>query len=242
VENWWKVIQHKHFLSDRYTWWTSTQFGNYFMQKKAQQQMLLGVLVPLIIILAFASYSCSNLFISFCVFLTFVQALAHILALCTWLQWPINLLNFLLYLLSLVILAQYTIVSGVAHRFSPHIDLKMSVVWAFTNFGGLMLAFCLISIAAVVPFFFTQYEFYRKLGLVLVLTNLVGYLFSSLYLPSLLIFGSNGVFRKFSTTQSISSTSTPSQERNVRNRNYMTRHLSSSSFSPSNFYSHAATG
>lgn len=247
LDEWWKSLQQKHKLNDRYIWWTSPNFENYFMQKKANHQMLLGVLVPLIIILGFATYSCSNFFVSFSVFLSCLQTMVHVLALQIWLvNWQIDLLNFLLYLLTLIIVTQYTIVSGVAHRFSPHVDLKMSIEWSSTTFGGLMLAFCLISMAASAPLCFltdaADLDLLRRLGVSLLLANLIGYLAATFYLPSLMLVVSNGLFSKFSVTQSISTTSSPRHERDIRNRHYMSRHFSSSSFSPSNLYSHAATG
>lgn len=241
---WWSSLQMKFKLEEKFIWWTSPDFENYFMQKKTSQQMLLGVLVPYIIILAFTTYSCSNLFVSFTVFLTHIQAMAHVLAILAWLDWHIDLLNFILYLVSLVIVSQYTIVSGVAHRFSPHVDLKMSIEWSSTTFGGLMMAFSLISMAAATPLCFaTHLVLLNRLGLIIVLSNLVGYIAAIIYLPSLMLFLSHGIFGKLSMIQSITFSTTPrDQDQNARHRNYLARHFSSSSFSPSNFYSHAATG
>lgn len=252
-------MQQRYHLNERFVWWSSPDFNNYFMQKKTSHQMYLGVLVPFIIILAFTTYSCSNLFVSFTVFVTHVQAMAHVLAILAWLGWHIDLLNFLLYLFALVIVAQYTIVSGVAHRFSPHADLKMSIEWSSTTFGGLMMTFCLISTAAAAPLFLaTHLDMFNRLGTIIILANLVGYVAAAVYLPSLMLFLSLGIFGKFSMIQSITFSTSPRwsdrsggggrggrgehDRHNARHRHYMSRHLSSSSFSPSNFYSHAATG
>lgn len=242
---WWTILQKRFKLNERFVWWSSPDFENMFMQKKASQQMLLGVLVPFIIILAFTTYACSNLFVSFAVFVTHVQAMAHVLAVLTWLGWHIDLLNFLLYVLSLVIVSQYTIVNGVTHRFSPHVDLKMSIEWSSSTFGGLMMAYCLISLAASAPLLLaTNLVLFNKLGLIIILSNLVGYVAAVVYLPSLMLFLSHGVFGKFSMIQSITFSTSPRRDREqtARHRHYLARHFSSSSFSPSNFYSHAATG
>lgn len=72
--------------------------------------------------------------------------------------------------------------------------------------------------------------------MILVLSNSIGYLFSTFYLPSLLQISSGGVLQRYLDKLK--------QKKRNRNRdlNSMGRHMSSSSFAPSNYYSHAHTG
>lgn len=90
---------------------------------------------------------------------------------------------------------------------------------------------------------FIGLDFLHKLGIILLFSNLLSYLFATLYLPSLLFVISTKLAQKLShhSVRAMRGVNHP-HERNMRNRNYLSRQISTSSFSPSNYYSHVATG
>ncbi|RNA14426.1 dispatched -like protein, partial [Brachionus plicatilis] len=234
IESWWKDLVLNVGLNENFVWWTSEQLENYFFQKKSNQQLLLTSMVSLIILLAITLYSCSKLVTSLCVYVTIVSSLWTISALLVCLDFKINLYNINLFILQIILTSQYSIFKGVSLRYAPHVHQQNCIIWSFSNVGLSMLVHCLVSCLGSLPLLASSVKFYSSLGKVVLISNVVSYLYSVLFLPSLLSLSSRHIFDDFFAKF----------KRNQRNTEYRItfgRQASTSSFAPSIVYSHART-
>lgn len=234
IESWWKNLVLQFNLNENFVWWTSEQMENYLFQKKANQQILLTYLVSLIILLAISIYSCSKLVTSLCVYFNIICSLSNISALLIFLDFKINLYNINLFILQIILASQYSIFKGVSLRYSPHVDQENCIIWSFSNVGLSILVYCLLSCLGSLPLMCSSIQFYSSLGKVIFFSNLISYLYSVLFLPSLLSLSSRGILEDI----------LDKLKRNRRSTEHsysFGRHASSSSFAPSIVFSHART-
>ena len=235
IESWWKNLAQQFKLNENFVWWTSEQLENYYFQKKANQQILLTTLVSLIIILAISIYSCSKLITSLCVYVTTVFSLLTISALLICLDFKINLYNINLFILQIILAAQYSLFKGVSLRYSPHVDQQNCIIWSFSNVGLSILVYWLLSCLGSLSLVFSSVKFYSSLGKVILLSNVVSYWYSILFLPSLLTLSSKDIFQDLLAKLKVN------KRNNSRHRFPFGRQTSTSSFAPSIVYSHART-
>ena len=231
IENWWKGIVKDLFLPESYVWWTSDSFANYLIQKKLNQQLLISTLVSFLFIFALNIYVCSNLFISICVSINIIQIFSTTIALSVWLGFSIDLLTCVLYILTIFVACHYSLTYGISYRFAPHMKFRNCLNWSLSNYGDLVLVFYLTITLGSIPMVVSKVDFFYRTGCILIISNTLGYVYSTFYLPSLISLKSNN------TMQSSS---------NANNRNNMGSRDRTQSFSPSispsTLYSNAATG
>jgi hypothetical protein len=184
IEYWWRNVSNELKFDNNKIWWATEQFEDYEIQFEMNKAFIICLLCPFIFIFACLLIATRNVFTSTYATLTIFFILSSTIACTVWLGWRIDCLTCLLYLFVLYFSTHYCILYTVYVHFTrnlrSHNRLKCSIkticVPLFQNTINFVLS--------AIPLLFSLSKFLNKTAIIIILSSILSFLYSTLFLQS----------------------------------------------------------
>jgi hypothetical protein len=192
IENWWLNAKKDLKLENNDIWWSSEQFESYALQYELNKTLIISLILPFIFIFLCVFLTTTNFFTAVYVTLTILLIQSSTVACTVWLDWRIDTLTCLLYVLVLFISTHYCLLYANFYRFTMNLSSLNRLVWSIRSIGVTLLLTTVNIVLSAIPLLFSSSQFLKKTAIVIILSSIFSYTYSTFFLQSL--FGINNSF------------------------------------------------